>query len=223
MSKRKREDGDDAHQEKKQRKGFSVGPANLPDGTYRRKTQKIKEDLIQKAKVKKGYAKIKSLEETQEDATPKYDPYSVVEDPTRPQTVDEIPGEITVADKSNGFHPDRIAMLDQPEEEVPHSKRQNSRRRKPEYSDGGQDFNQGFQRKDRQGRDFERPLRYRKDFAQAEERKVQEQERQAARERRDKERRAMAKARKPGKDGKQKLGRQSNVLLSRVQALVKQE
>lgn len=38
-------------------KGFSVGPANLPDGTYKRKVDKIKRTLIHKAKVKKSYSK----------------------------------------------------------------------------------------------------------------------------------------------------------------------
>ncbi|EPS36567.1 hypothetical protein H072_9901 [Dactylellina haptotyla CBS 200.50] len=41
------------------RKGFSVGPSNLPDGTYRRKTQKIKQTLIHRAKLRKGLEKIK--------------------------------------------------------------------------------------------------------------------------------------------------------------------
>ncbi len=61
---------------KKPRKGFSVGPGNLPDGTHRRKgskiytnqllsiakiltVKKIKDNLIRKAKVKKSYNKIK--------------------------------------------------------------------------------------------------------------------------------------------------------------------
>jgi len=41
----------------KKKKGFSVGPANLPDGTYKRKVDKIKQNLIHKAKVKKQYSK----------------------------------------------------------------------------------------------------------------------------------------------------------------------
>lgn len=53
---------------KKQRKGFSVGPANLPDGTYKRKVQKIKKDLIHKAKLKKQYAKLKAREGVQDSA-----------------------------------------------------------------------------------------------------------------------------------------------------------
>merc|ERR1712230_280016 len=48
--KRSRHEVSEDAQPKKKRKGFSVGPANLPDGTYRRKTQKIKSDLMQKAR-----------------------------------------------------------------------------------------------------------------------------------------------------------------------------
>ncbi|KAI5284581.1 hypothetical protein KEM52_002846, partial [Ascosphaera acerosa] len=42
--------GQASREGKRKGKGFSVGPANLPDGTYRRKVTKIKEDLIHKAK-----------------------------------------------------------------------------------------------------------------------------------------------------------------------------
>ncbi|KUI55008.1 hypothetical protein VP1G_02440 [Cytospora mali] len=45
---------------KKPRKGFRVGPDNLPDGAWRRKNTKIKHDLIHKAKIKKEYAKVKA-------------------------------------------------------------------------------------------------------------------------------------------------------------------
>ncbi|KAL1874923.1 hypothetical protein VTK73DRAFT_10403 [Phialemonium thermophilum] len=44
---------------KKARRGFRVGPENLPDGPWRRKVTKIKRDLIEKAKLKKQYAKLK--------------------------------------------------------------------------------------------------------------------------------------------------------------------
>jgi len=55
---------------KKHSKGFSVGPAHLPDGSYKRRVQKIKRDLIHKAKIKKSYAKIraKELGQPQQDA-----------------------------------------------------------------------------------------------------------------------------------------------------------
>ena len=43
---------------KKAKGGFKVGPANLPDGTYKRKNQQIKESLIQRAQIKKEYARL---------------------------------------------------------------------------------------------------------------------------------------------------------------------
>jgi hypothetical protein len=55
-----------AHVQSK-KKGFSVGPANLPDGTYRRKVTKIKKNLIHKAKVKKQYSKILSVTDPSAD------------------------------------------------------------------------------------------------------------------------------------------------------------
>jgi len=218
MSKRKREDAGDEQGEKKQRKGFSVGPANLPDGTYRRKTQKIKNDLIQKAKVKKAYAKLKAQDPAEPDQRPTYDPYADAEDPTRPVVRVETSEDAQTG--SNEIHPERQAMLDRPEEEEPVQERVRRRDRRPrDHRDapgGGHDND----RQPTATRDMERPARYKKDFAQAEERKAHMAAREKAREQRDKERRAMAKARKPGKDGKQKLGRQSDVLLSRVQRLL---
>ena len=46
----------------KSRKGFTVGPANLPDGTWKRKADKIKRNLIHKAKVRKQYDKVRKEE-----------------------------------------------------------------------------------------------------------------------------------------------------------------
>lgn len=54
----------------------------------------------------------------------------------------------------------------------------------------------------------------------AEERRLEEEKRQKVREDKDRERRAMAKARKPDRTGKFRLGKQSKVLLSRVKRLV---
>ncbi|KAJ9654042.1 hypothetical protein H2198_006841 [Neophaeococcomyces mojaviensis] len=219
MSKRKREDHDNAQQEKKQRNGFSVGPANLPDGTYRRKTQKIKNDLIQKAKVKKEYAKIKSHEGGEDDAGPRYDPYAETVDPTRPEAVEDLE-EITAVETAGEIHPERQAMLDRPEDEVQEEGRYERKRSKRFMPMDGRDGSHDRNWKLRAKHDTTRPVRYQNEFAQAEEKKAQLQAREAAREQRERERHAMAKARKPGKDGKQKLGRQSNVLLSRVKRLV---
>jgi len=221
MSKRKREELDDTQAEKKQRKGFSVGPANLPDGTYRRKTQKIKNDLIQKAKVKKEYAKIKSHEEGEGVAELQYDPYAEAVDPTRPKVVRDLEEDTAVA-TADDIHPERQAMLDRPEDEVQEDRpreRQRNRKFKPrDDCDGRHESNVRAKGEN----NIARPLRYHKEFSQAEERKTQLQAREAAREQRESERRAMVKARKPGKDGKQKLGRQSNVLLNRVKRLVEE-
>jgi hypothetical protein len=68
-----------------------------------------------------------------------------------------------------------------------------------------------------------RPLkrsRYAKEAELAEQRQQAAEARSKAREERDKDRRAMAKARKPDKDGKYRLGRQSKVLLNRVERIV---
>ncbi|ROT38657.1 hypothetical protein SODALDRAFT_324094 [Sodiomyces alkalinus F11] len=46
-------------QASKKRRGFRVGPNNLPDGPWKRQLAKKKQTLIHKAKVKKEYAKVK--------------------------------------------------------------------------------------------------------------------------------------------------------------------
>ncbi|PIG86751.1 hypothetical protein AARAC_006836 [Aspergillus arachidicola] len=95
---------------KKKKKGFSVGPANLPDGTYRRKTQKIKADLIQKAKVKKAYAKVRAEELA---AAPRKSVYELAEANAEKDNAPEA------EPASLELHPDRQAMLDQPAPENP--------------------------------------------------------------------------------------------------------
>ncbi|KAI9831770.1 MAG: hypothetical protein M1819_004667 [Sarea resinae] len=62
--KRSLDEHDHHHQstKKQKRSEFSVGPANLPDGTHRRKAQKIKRSLIRKAQLKKEYEKLKKRE-----------------------------------------------------------------------------------------------------------------------------------------------------------------
>lgn len=173
-------------QAKKKRKGFSVGPSNLPDGTYKRKTQKIKADLIQKAKVKKAYAKVKA--EAAQDELPSV--YSAAESET--QHTDPPSGSLEL-------HPDRQAMVDAPEVHyaitTPRQERlPRERKRKP----------------DRFSKEKEVAAQRRQDLAA----------RERAREEKEKERQAMLKARRPGRDGKIKLGRQSQVLLSKVKRLL---
>jgi hypothetical protein len=58
---------------KKAKKGFQVGPANLPDGTYKRKAKKIKDSLIERALIQKEYARLKrqgKIPDAQEDSIP---------------------------------------------------------------------------------------------------------------------------------------------------------
>lgn len=171
---------------KKKRKGFSVGPANLPDGTYRRKTQKIKADLIQKAKVKKAYAKVKA-QATQDEL-----PSAYIEAETEAEHLHPAPVSLEL-------HPDRQAMVDAPEVQYTAATTRQDllpRERKP--------------KPDRYSKEKEVAAQRREDFAA----------RQRAREEREKERDAMLKARRPGRDGKIKLGRQSHVLLSKVKRLL---
>ncbi|KAI1623798.1 hypothetical protein EDD37DRAFT_440580 [Exophiala viscosa] len=185
-----------AEPDKKKRKGFSVGPANLPDGTYKRKTQKIKKDLIQKAKVKKAYAKVKA----QEEAAQPVSSYSTPDDQTQ-----DGPGLVEPA--SLDLHPDRQAMVDAAETQASREPRNSGGEGHREYSKD--------QRRPKQSR-------YKKEFELATQHKAALEARQRGREARDRERKAMAKAKRPGKDGKMKLGRQGTVLLQRVQRLAEE-
>ncbi|KIW49308.1 hypothetical protein PV05_11001 [Exophiala xenobiotica] len=184
---------------KKKRKGFSVGPANLPDGTYRRKAQKIKKDLIQKAKVKKAYAKVKAQEEAAHGT-------SLTERPdgsARDEPTDATPASLEL-------HPDRQAMVDaaetrgveRPELESQENQYQNAR-------------SQPRQRRPKDSR-------YKKELELATQHKANIEAKQKAREAREKERKAMTKAKRPGQDGKVKLGRQGTVLLSRIQRMTQE-
>jgi hypothetical protein len=54
----------------------------------------------------------------------------------------------------------------------------------------------------------------------AEQRRLEAEARRKVIEEKQKDRRAMSKARRPGKDGKYRLGRQSKILLHRVERIV---
>lgn len=123
--KRARDDSpaiDGSDKPKKAKRGFRVGPDNLPDGAWRRKgiyalpvapicfqttelinplcpVTKIKKDLITKAKVKKKYAKIKAEHQKQVTTTPAPDPITAGDNADVDAARDQI-------------HPERQAMLD---------------------------------------------------------------------------------------------------------------
>ncbi|KAI9816220.1 MAG: hypothetical protein M1827_001821 [Pycnora praestabilis] len=187
---------------KKQRKGFSVGPANLPDGTYRRKAQKIKKDLIHKAKVKKSYAKIKDREPPQPIDTKSY---TVAEE----EAVDDDTEEPTL-----DLHPERQAMLDSAAQNpVPANP-------VPELGSDHPPRPQRIRRPKIQPFSKETKLaQTRKEEAEARRREREDAEREKARKMEDRERfrKAMAKARTGGRHGQRKLGRESQVLLEKVQ------
>ncbi|KAL3423982.1 Nitrogen permease regulator 2-like protein [Phlyctema vagabunda] len=192
--KRPIEDDAESHpRPKRPRSKFDVGPENLPDGTWRRKVIKIKQDLIHKSKVKKSYAKIKAREPIVE--RPVYAQDNDDDDDREGEKADSGP------EPTQELHPDRQAMLNGPREPTP-----------PPLPDQSQ----VFQKRISQTRKGKRPAYFEKEQAIAEQKKQEAEARRLDFERRDKEkkekieererfRRAMAKARTGGKNGQRKL------------------
>ncbi|KAF3048345.1 hypothetical protein E8E12_011710 [Didymella heteroderae] len=200
MAEKRAHDGESARPVKKQKKGFQIGPANLPDGMHKRKVKKIKENVIYKAKLKKQYAKLKAREEGAEDA-----PRKSVYEREAEANVDNDELAEPVPEPTLEPHPDRVKMLEEPEKEVPVS---------------------SFDRRQRR----QRADPFQKEAEIARKKKEQAEARQKAREEADKERtkkiaererfrKAMAKAR-GGPNGQRKLGRESKVLLEKAQRLM---
>ncbi|KAI1119538.1 hypothetical protein F5Y14DRAFT_7162 [Nemania sp. NC0429] len=242
-SKKRPVEADEAHDPaaKKRRKGFRVGPENLPDGPWRRKVDKIKKDLIHKAKVKKAYKKIKPAElaSASKPALAGIDAGSVTivnvvnagDDEGRGSGKGETGADAREEDEkgesepsSPSVHPQRQAMLDDDDDDdvtsAPHDtseagdhgprqtgrpERPNSRKRKPGYFDEALSLAESKK-------------------AEAAERAAEQARRAAERQRktedRERFRRAMAKARKPGRDGQRRLGRESGLLLEKVKKMV---
>lgn len=202
--------------------GFRVGPANLPDGAWKRKVTKIKHDLITKAKVKKQYAKVKSQAQTSNDkpAIPipaeEADPVPPVLPAATAAAVGEKAGEEERVEPE--IHPERQALLDEPEPEL-----------EPEEAAEPREPRERGERKRRNKQ--RKPDYYAKSLAAATEAKAAADAKAAeiARRKAEKEkaiadremyRKKMAKAKTPGRDGKVKLGRESGVLLDRVKRIV---
>jgi hypothetical protein len=154
---------------------------------------KIKKDLIQTAKIKKSYAKLKARAPIEEAPAPTITP----DEPT--------------TEPSQELHPERQAMLNAPREPTPpqgfdYQQRPRERRQKrPKYFEKEQAFaEQQKAEADARRAEFERRNKERKQ-------KIEERERF---------RKAMAKARTGGKNGQRKLGKESKVLLERVKKIV---
>lgn len=169
----------------------------LPELINHIAAQKIKSDLIQKAKVKKAYAKIKAQELAA--GTPK-PVYATAEDAEGAKKENE-----GAEPASLELHPDRVAMLNEPPQQPAP---------KPERRTQDED-RQRRQRKPKKSA-------FSKEMEIAEQRRKAAEARRKEREAKQQEREAMARARRPDQTGKRRLGRESKVLLSRVQRLVGQ-
>ena len=158
--------------------------------------QKIKSDLIQKAKVKKAYAKIREKE------------IAAVQRP-RPlyEEAEETDSNVNSVESDNTptleLHPDRQAMLDRPAPDPALTRDPSGQNRPPRKSKP-------------------RKTGFEKELELAEKRKQDAEARRRERELKQRDREAMAKARRPDRDGKRRLGRESKVLLGRVQRMVGQ-
>jgi hypothetical protein len=204
---------------KKQKSRFAIGPANLPDGTHRRKSmspgsgwrtvcilticlvQKIKKDLIHKAKLKQQYTKLKAREE--DEAAPAR--RSVYEREAEAIDDGDAPAE-PVPEPTLEPHPDRVKLLEEKSPEPARERPTERRQRQP------------------------RPAPFKKESEVARQKKEEAEARQKARVEADKERavkiaererfrKTMAKAR-GGPNGQRKLGRESTVLLAKAQRMM---
>lgn len=170
---------------------------------------KIKKNLIQKARVKKSYAKLKSREPPIDKPIPDQDNES--EASWKPKAETE-------AEPSQELHPDRQAMLDKSRSPTPNEDHASFPGREKQI-------------RNREPRKTRKPKYFEKEISIAEnsraeaaarreefERNLAEKKRKT--EERDRSRKAMAKARTGGKNGQRKLGRESGVLLEKVKRLV---
>ncbi len=159
--------------------------------------QKIKKDLIHKAKVKKAYAKVKA-QEAQDDSAPRksvYDRQSEMEEPAEP-----------ASEPTLELHPERLKMLEEnpPENETEGSVKARGRRVR----------SQPFRRETEEARN-------KKEAASARQQAKEQDDRQRAEKiaERERFRKTMAKAR-GGPNGQRKLGRESLVLLAKAKRLL---
>ena len=157
--------------------------------------QKIKKDLIHKAKIKRSYAKLKARS------------------PPAPSKSTPLLTEV-LEPASLELHPERQAMLNKPSTAPlattpshPQPANPRSRHKKPKPVP--------FQHEAREAARKKEEVQKRREAA---EQARKERERKA--EIRERERKAMAKARRPGRDGQRRLGRESAVLLEKVRRMV---
>ena len=199
----------------KPRKGFSVG-RSLPDGPQLRRVQQVKRGLIENAKLKKQYAKVKGKTQALPTAStdkPKMEnpdgPTSPVHDKSAQRAAAHEDSEVEWSDEDEEVlaREQRLsapAAAEEPElkEDVPERR---FKRPKP----------QPFQRQEREAERRKREIEERREA-----REKADSERKYKIEERERFRKAMAKARTGGKNGQRKLGRESAVLLEKVQRMI---
>lgn len=222
------------------RKGTAPFSRPLPERANPPSTvTKIKKDLITKAKVKKQYAKIKAEHQKQASA-PIPEDHAQAENGPKP-TAHPEQGEDGAEPAPAPIHPERQAMLDAPSSlPNPHPQRQQRQQRQPRQQPTTDETDPSLstqpppqdQQHPRQKRKHHhKPDYYTKELAAAERAKQaaaeraaeaarREQERQRRITERERYRKAMAKAKTPGRDGRVKIGRESRLLLERVQRVV---
>ncbi|KAG9664777.1 hypothetical protein KCU95_g10149, partial [Aureobasidium melanogenum] len=200
---------------KKHKKGFVVGPQNLPDGTHRRKTIQIKRNLIEKAKLKKEYAKQKA--QTGDDVLPK-----------RPSTYANTEDDEQDSPEQDANAEDIGEEVEAPRQTKPKHKSASPAPAQDASADNTTSNLSGIHHSRRQ-----KIIPFAKEHRAAQRQKREAEERRAAYEKSQKERaekleererfrKAMAKARSGGKNGQRKLGRESTVLLDRIKRMVQQ-
>lgn len=160
--------------------------------------QQIKSSLIEKAKLKKQYAKIKAQEDIVPQKPAYYEEEPVEEEPAPEPTLER--------------HPDRVKMLEEPAPEpyVPHHARASETQRRQRRARP-----QPFEKEAELGRQ-------RKEEMEARQKAREEAEKERTRKLAERERfrKTMAKARHGGPNGQRKLGRESTVLLEKARRLV---
>ncbi|KAG9854813.1 hypothetical protein KCU98_g2154, partial [Aureobasidium melanogenum] len=215
VTKRPRDHAPTDRAAKKHKKGFVVGPQNLPDGTHRRKTIQIKRNLIEKAKLKKEYAKQKA--QTGDDVLPKRpSTYASTDDDEQDSPQEDASEEVHVDEPTAPRHtkPNHKSASPAPAQDVP--------------AESTTSNLSGIHHSRRQ-----KIIPFAKEHRAAQRQKREAEERRAAYEKSQKERaekleererfrKAMAKARSGGKNGQRKLGRESTVLLDRIKRMVQQ-
>ncbi|KAL6898383.1 hypothetical protein GGI43DRAFT_385255 [Trichoderma evansii] len=212
-SKKTPEGADTSSEVTKKKHGFRVGPENLPDGPWRRKVDKLKRDLIHRAKVKKEYAKIKAADQKAAEAKAR---------PSHGDNEgDDAGDEVTLSqgdakgeegEKEEQIHPTRQLMLK--DEEMAQVGAD------PERNAG---FSDGQRRRTRRPGYYDKQLKKaadRREEAEMKRREFEQRMEERAQKRAERERFKKAMAKTRDKDGKKKLGRESSLLLEKVKKLV---